>query len=129
MTTHTPSALELDRRAYRRGRERRSILVAVASTLVFAAVIWVTVFNTPGWASVQGAFFDPAVALQALPFPSVLVSGSNDPYCAQACARQFAQAWGSQWVDAGPAGHINTASGLGDWDAGHALLEQLMKDN
>jgi len=74
----------------------------------------------PGWSP---------VVLQALPFPSVLVSGSNDPYCAQARARQFAKAWGSQWVDAGPAGHINTASGLGDWDAGHALLEQLMKDN
>jgi hypothetical protein len=30
-------ALELDRRAFRRGRERRSVLMAVASTLVFAA--------------------------------------------------------------------------------------------
>lgn len=67
MTTHAPSALELDRRAYRRGRERRSVLVAVASTFVFAAVVWVSVVNTPGWAGVQAAFFDPAVAVQALP--------------------------------------------------------------
>ena len=29
------------------------------------------------------------MVLQALPFPSVLVSGSNDPYCAQARARDY----------------------------------------
>lgn len=76
--------------------------------------------HLPGWSP---------VALQSLPFPSVLVGSQNDPYCAQARAQQFAQAWGSQWVDAGAAGHINTATGLGDWDAGHALLQNLMKDN
>ncbi|MEH3089511.1 MAG: amino acid ABC transporter permease [Microbacterium arborescens] len=67
MTSPAPSALELERRAYRRGRERRSVLLAVASTLVFAAVVWVTVINTEGWATVQRSFFDPTVALQALP--------------------------------------------------------------
>ncbi|MCZ4068243.1 amino acid ABC transporter permease [Microbacterium sp. H37-C3] len=67
MITSVPSALELERRAYRRGRERRSVLIAVASTLAFAAVVWVTVINTEGWATVQRSFFDPAVALQALP--------------------------------------------------------------
>ena len=67
MTSHAPSALELERRSYRRGRERRSVVVAIASTLVFAGVVWATVINTPGWAGVQGAFFDPAVALKALP--------------------------------------------------------------
>lgn len=67
MTTSTPSALELERRAYRRGRERRSVLIAVVSTLAFAAIVWVTVLNTEGWATVQRSFFDPAIALQALP--------------------------------------------------------------
>lgn len=67
MTTHTPSALEQDRRRYRRSREQRSVLIAVASTIVFALIVWVTVINTPGWANVQQAFFDPGVALRALP--------------------------------------------------------------
>ncbi len=67
MTTHQPSALELDRRTYRRGREHRSVLVAIASTLAFAAIVWATVINTDGWAAVQQSFFDPEVALQALP--------------------------------------------------------------
>ncbi|MBF4561575.1 amino acid ABC transporter permease [Microbacterium sp. VKM Ac-2870] len=67
MTSHSPSTLELERRAFRRGRERRSVLVAVASSLVFAAIVWATVINTPGWAGVQQAFFDPEIALQSLP--------------------------------------------------------------
>ncbi|GAA3631333.1 amino acid ABC transporter permease [Microbacterium awajiense] len=67
MTAYRPSELELERRAFRRARSRRSILIAVASSLVFAAIVWVTVFNTEGWAQVQRFFFDPAIALQALP--------------------------------------------------------------
>ena len=67
MSTHQPSPLELDRRAYRRGRQQRSILVAIASTLAFALLVWATVINTPGWAAVQEFFFDPEVALRALP--------------------------------------------------------------
>jgi polar amino acid transport system permease protein len=67
VTIHSPSALELERRAFRRGRERRSVLVAIASSLVFAAIVWASVINTPGWASVQQAFFDPQIALQSLP--------------------------------------------------------------
>lgn len=67
MTLHTPSALELDRRAYRARQSRRSVLVAIASTIAFAVLVWVTVVATPGWAAVQQAFFDPAIAIDALP--------------------------------------------------------------
>jgi polar amino acid transport system permease protein len=64
---HTPSARELERRAYRSKSSRRSILVAIASTIAFAVVAWLTVFSTPGWAAVQQAFFDPQIALASLP--------------------------------------------------------------
>ncbi|MDN3496360.1 amino acid ABC transporter permease [Planococcus sp. APC 4015] len=67
MTTRIPSELELDRRAFRAGRARRSVLVAIASTLAFAAVVWITVIATPGWAAVQQTFFDPEIALASLP--------------------------------------------------------------
>lgn len=66
-TARTPSALEIERRAFRARQSRRSVLVAVASSLVFAVIVWATVVNTPGWAAVQGAFFDPAIALASLP--------------------------------------------------------------
>jgi polar amino acid transport system permease protein len=62
-----PSALELDRRAYRRRRSQRSVLLAVASTVVFAAIVWLTVIRTPGWAAVQESFFDPRIAIESLP--------------------------------------------------------------
>jgi len=65
--THQPSELELDRRAFRHRRERTSVLVAIVSTVAFAIIVWATLVNTPGWAIVQAAFFDPAVALRSLP--------------------------------------------------------------
>ena len=65
------------------------------------------------------------IALQGLPFKSILVGSRNDPYCAEARARLFASAWGADYVDAGQQGHINAESGLGDWPAGYELLRQL----
>lgn len=74
----------------------------------------------PGWAP---------IARQSLPFAAVLVGSQNDPYCRLERAQQLAADWGAQWVNAGAAGHINTASQLGDWPAGHALLQDLVKDS
>jgi predicted alpha/beta hydrolase family esterase len=43
-------------------------------------------------------------------------------------ARLFGHAWGSQFMDYGPCGHINAESGLASWPEGHVLLQDLMKD-
>ena len=69
MTTalHEPSAVELGRRILRRRQTSRSVLIAILSTLVFAAVAWFAIVNTPGWARVQHSFFDPAVLAKAWP--------------------------------------------------------------
>jgi len=61
-----------------------------------------------------------------LPFPSVAVISSNDPFCALERATQMAADWGSSVVIAGQHGHLNTDSNLGDWPEGQALLAQLM---
>lgn len=66
------------------------------------------------------------VPFKRLPFPCVLVGSRDDPYCHFERAQMFAQAWGAQFVDAGYAGHINTASNLGDWNEGHQQLQRLM---
>ena len=66
------------------------------------------------------------IALQRLPFPSMLVGSHNDPCCSFERARMFATTCGSRFVDLGQAGHINAESGLGDWPAGHALLQSLI---
>jgi polar amino acid transport system permease protein len=62
-----PSSIELGRRAFRRRQGTRSVLLSIASTLVFAAIVWVTIINTPGWSRVQKSFFDPEVFVAALP--------------------------------------------------------------
>lgn len=63
--------------------------------------------------------------MQKLPFRSTVVSSTDDPYGTALYARACAQAWGSLYVEAGPCGHLNSESGLGDWAEGYRLLERL----
>jgi predicted alpha/beta hydrolase family esterase len=62
----------------------------------------------------------------ALPFRSTVVASRNDPYVSFARAQCLAHAWGSALVDVGFAGHVNAASGLGAWDVGQVLLDDLL---
>ena len=61
----------------------------------------------------------------ALPFASLAVISSDDPFCAPERATQMAADWGSSVIIAGPHGHLNTEAKLGDWPEGQALLAQL----
>lgn len=67
-----------------------------------------------------------ATSLQALPFPSIVVASANDPYASLVYTRACAAAWGSELVNIGDAGHINAASGLGEWPQGMDLLRRLV---
>src|SRR5438094_3712104 len=60
-------------------------------------------------------------------FRTIVVASSNDPYVTLSRAKTFAMAWGSEFVIIGEAGHINSASSLGDWPEGLALLNTLRK--
>jgi polar amino acid transport system permease protein len=62
-----PSAIELDRRAFRRRQGVRSVIISLVSTIVLAVIGWLFVVNTPGWAAVQRTFFNPEVFVQAFP--------------------------------------------------------------
>ncbi len=61
-----------------------------------------------------------------LPFPATVVASADDPYVALPRARAFAAAWGAAFVDAGARGHLNAASGLGDWPEGRRHLAALL---
>lgn len=61
-----------------------------------------------------------------LPFPSILVASSDDPYIAIDRAQALASRWGSYFVDAGPQGHLNAASGIGWWEEGQTLLDRVL---
>ncbi len=66
------------------------------------------------------------IARQPLPFTSLVVASHNDPYCALERAGEMAAHWGSQFINIGDHGHINSASKLGDWPQGQALLASLL---
>jgi len=61
-----PSALELSRRALRRRATVWSVLLALLSSLIVAAVLVIVIANTPGWKVVRETFFDPEVALASV---------------------------------------------------------------
>ena len=63
--------------------------------------------------------------MSKLPFGSMVVASTNDPYADIARSEAFARAWGSQFVEVGALGHINADSALGTWPKGRALLIQL----
>ncbi len=61
------SPLAQERLRYRRSRARRSTLVALASTVLFAGAVAVGITSSPGWPRVQDTFLDPAIAWSSLP--------------------------------------------------------------
>ena len=70
--------------------------------------------------------FTPIVR-RPLPFPSLAVISADDPFCDPARARTMAADWGSRVLEAGPRGHLNADSGLGDWPEGRQLLAALLR--
>ena len=60
-----------------------------------------------------------------LPFPSTLVASTNDPWLKFVKAGALAAEWGSRFVSAGRAGHVDAESGHGPWPAGLGLMHDL----
>jgi hypothetical protein len=67
------------------------------------------------------------VSLLPFEFPSVLVASSDDVYATLGFSRTCAARWGSEFVEIGPAGHINANSGFGVWSQGERLLQNLIE--
>jgi polar amino acid transport system permease protein len=65
-----PSELELARRVTRRRQSTRSVLVALASTVVFVGVAGFALVSSPGWATVRESFFNLDIAIAS--FPAIL---------------------------------------------------------
>jgi predicted alpha/beta hydrolase family esterase len=63
---------------------------------------------------------------EPLPFPSLLVASRDDPYARFETSSRIAAMWGSELIDAGSIGHINTNSGIAEWAEGARLLAGLI---
>jgi predicted alpha/beta hydrolase family esterase/diadenosine tetraphosphate (Ap4A) HIT family hydrolase len=61
-----------------------------------------------------------------LPFPSILVASTNDPYASLERAETFARSWGARFECVGALGHINANSRLGGWPEGRRFLRELL---
>jgi len=72
----------------------------------------------------QALGFSP-VAKQPFNFPSTVIASNNDPYCSMSFSRSCATHWGSQLIELGAYGHINSDSGLADWPFGLKELTNL----
>ena len=67
----------------------------------------------------------PFLPKTALGFPSLVVASRNDPWMSLPRLSRWARRWGSELVDLGRVGHVNTESGFGPWPEGLALLHAL----
>jgi len=70
--------------------------------------------------------FSP-IPTQKLPFPSIVVASENDPYASFERKKYFAETWGSDLVNVGKQGHINSDSDLKYWEEGQVILQQLIE--
>ncbi|OCP01694.1 MULTISPECIES: alpha/beta fold hydrolase [unclassified Ensifer] len=76
----------------------------------------------------SGAFPPEAKGFAEVPdgrlrFPSLIVASSNDPFGSVEYAQERAAQWGSDFVEAGALGHINSKSRVDDWPEGRALFQ------
>lgn len=69
--------------------------------------------------------FSP-IPTSILPFPSIVVTSTNDPYITKERAEELAMLWGSDFVNVGALGHINSASSLEYWKEGQEILQRLI---
>lgn len=65
------------------------------------------------------------ITKEKLPFKSIVVASSNDPWVTIERAEYFAGLWGSEFINIGDAGHINSASGHYEWPEGIEILKRL----
>jgi uncharacterized protein len=119
--------------------ETQGNVVLVAHSLGCTAVAhWAKKFGT----KIKGAFlvapsdceaesynFDTKgfapIPLEILPFQSLVIASENDEYVSLKRAKQFADAWESEFINVGAKGHINAVSGFGEWNEGLEILKKL----
>jgi predicted alpha/beta hydrolase family esterase len=62
---------------------------------------------------------------QTLPFPAIVVASTNDPLARFERVKAMAADWGARLVNVGAVGHLNPASGYGEWPVALELLREL----
>lgn len=79
--------------------------------------------ETPAYDS-PATGFSP-IPLEKLPFKTIVVASTDDIWVSLERAKYFAEHWGSEFVNIGKAGHINSDSNIYEWKEGLQLLNKL----
>lgn len=58
----------------------------------------------------------------------MMVSSNDDPFSTPLYTQQRVTTWNTEHIALGAKGHINAASGLGDWSYGWQLVEKLLSE-
>ncbi|MFD7406468.1 RBBP9/YdeN family alpha/beta hydrolase [Streptomyces sp. NPDC059866] len=64
-----------------------------------------------------------------LPFPSLVAASADDPLGAPEHVAELARSWGSRLLELGAVGHLNPASGYGEWPEAEELIRVLESDS
>ena len=118
------------------------VILVAHSLAVSLAMHWVSQNNT---ANIAGALFvAPAdvdspehtpdfirnfspFPTKTVSFPSVVIGSENDPYMSLERVKELADYWGSDFINVGKKGHINSDSNLEYWEEGQVFLQQLIE--
>ncbi|VWD20754.1 alpha/beta hydrolase [Burkholderia lata] len=73
--------------------------------------------NANGWTPVP---------TERLPFPSIVAASRNDPLARFERVEALAAGWGGKLVDLGEVGHLNPASGYGEWRDAERLIGEVI---
>ena len=96
------------------------------STVVGAFLVSVPDPEAPTFPSAASSFRE--VPRTALPFRSIIIASTNDPYGSIEYMQRRAHEWNSQLVQIGEHGHINASSNLSEWDEGYSLLRNFVRN-
>ena len=83
----------------------------------------------PGYPSIRRALRAHGwlpIPRRPLPFPSIVATSDDDPLSNPVRVRALAKAWGSRLHPLGAVGHLNPASGYGDWPGAIPLIDELV---
>ncbi|QKJ63028.1 alpha/beta hydrolase [Flavobacterium sp. M31R6] len=69
--------------------------------------------------------FSP-IPTQAVPFSTLVVGTENDTYMSLERTKELASYWGSDFINVGQLGHINSDSNLEYWEDGQNYLQKLI---
>jgi uncharacterized protein len=81
----------------------------------------------PTMRALQAGGWLPVPRLQ-LPFPSIVAASRNDPLGRLDRVIELARDWGSRVINLGAVGHLNPASGFGEWPRAQEFIRELSSE-